>query len=285
MSKPGREQDETGSVQTFARACKLLRIVAGKKNEGASLSELVRASGLTKPTTRRMLIAMIEQGFVEQTRSDSRYYIGVETFSLGVLAASRFGIGAEALKSVRRLARQSDDAAMLSIRNGNFTTCTHREDGNYPLKTHVLQPGHKHPLGVSAAGLALLAALPDDEVNSTIEQNLPRIRQDYPEISEGAVRAEVLATRQRGYSLNPGLVVSGSWGVAVIVNDVLAARPLALTIAAVQSRFADGRLEQLGKMLLSERDRLHGIFNREKLPNLIRNSGLSICQEDEENAK
>src|SRR5919112_4557138 len=92
----GSRHGDTTAAQTLDRAIALLRHVAGSREAGASLSELMRASGLTKPTTRRLLISLIENGLVEQREEDRRYYVGVETYALGMKASSRFGIERDA---------------------------------------------------------------------------------------------------------------------------------------------------------------------------------------------
>ena len=106
------------------------------------------------------------------------------------------------------------DSAFFSIRRDVFAVCVLREDGDYPLKTHVLLPGDRHPLGVGAGSLAILAALPDDEVDACLQANAALIARRYPHYSVPLIRALVDESRERGYSVNQGLVVPGSWGSA-----------------------------------------------------------------------
>ena len=250
------EGDERTNAQTFVRAFDLLRTVASRMGDGASLSDLVTSSGLTKPTVRRLLISLIENGLVEQESESRRYFVGPEAYALGLLAASRFEAPPQIAECVRTLARESDDAAMLSVERGHYALCTLREDGNFPLRTHALQPGNRHPLGVGAAGLALLAARSDDKIEEILRNSLAEIMRDYPRVDGDGIRQEVKACRSRGYSLNSGLVVPGSWGIAIAMKDPRNGVPFALTIAAVQSRFEGGRLQILGEMLKEEAGQL-----------------------------
>jgi DNA-binding transcriptional ArsR family regulator len=86
----GESSDEsrTGS-QTVDRATRLLRYVCAAGEAGRQLSEIVKQSGLTKPTVRRILIALIDNGLLEQDE-DRKYFAGPETYALGILAAARF---------------------------------------------------------------------------------------------------------------------------------------------------------------------------------------------------
>jgi DNA-binding IclR family transcriptional regulator len=109
------DSGEGANAQTFVRAFMLLRSVASRKGDGASLSDLIASSGLTKPTVRRLLISLMDNGLVEQDPESRRYYVGPEVYALGLLAASRFAAPPEIAESVRTLARESNDAAMLSV--------------------------------------------------------------------------------------------------------------------------------------------------------------------------
>jgi DNA-binding IclR family transcriptional regulator len=117
----GTSNNDTKASQTLDCAIDLLRHVAASREAGASLSELKRASGLTKPTTRRLLISLIENGLVEQREEDRRYHAGAETYALGMMALSRFGIERLAVESLHRLAKSSCDAALLTIQSGYQT--------------------------------------------------------------------------------------------------------------------------------------------------------------------
>jgi DNA-binding IclR family transcriptional regulator len=201
---------------------------------------------------------------VEQADENRRYYVGPETYALGMMASSRFGIERVAVESLRRLAKRSGDAALLTIQSGYHTVCVGRQEGDFPLRSHVLQPGDRHPLGVGAAGLALLAALPDDELESALSVNAAVLSANYSNTHPTALKQEVTLTRERGYAVNPGLVVKGSWGVAIALRDPRSGVPAALTIAGIESRFQDGRLEQLVGMLQDERRVLDAMLREDR---------------------
>jgi DNA-binding IclR family transcriptional regulator len=257
----GNSHSDTKASQTLDRAIDLPRHVAASREAGASLSELTRASGLTKPTTRRLLISLIENGLVEQQEEGRRYYAGADIYALGMMALSRFGIERLAVESLHRLARSSGDAALLTIQSGYQTVCVGREEGGFPLRSHVLQPGHRHPLGVGAGGLALLAALPDEEIKRAMSVNDAVLRENYSDLNPITLEQEVKLTRERRFALNPGLIVKGSWAVAVALMDPRSGMPAALTIAGIESRFQDGRVEQLVAMLQVEKQALEATFH------------------------
>ena len=49
------------------------------------------------------------------------------------------------------------ESAFYSARRGNETVCLLREDGSFPIRSHVLHEGIRFPLGVASAGQVILA--------------------------------------------------------------------------------------------------------------------------------
>lgn len=243
-------------AQAVSRALRVLRAVARTRTAGINLAQLVRDTELNKPTAHRLVLALIAEGMVEQDPHSLRYYVGRECYVLGGIANERFGLGREAADAVARLARSSGDSAFFSIRSDVFAVCVLREDGDFPLKTHVLQPGTRHPLGVGAGSLAMLAAMDDAEVERCLKENDELLQKSYPQFSAPLLRQEVALTRERGFSVNEGLVVSGSWGVAAAVHSPSGEVVGALTIAAVESRMQKERQQALGPQLVDEARRL-----------------------------
>jgi DNA-binding IclR family transcriptional regulator len=247
----GPERDLTGS-QSVDRALKLLSLVARQAERGMSLSQIVEASGLNKPTTRRLLLALIRAGLVEQDQVERRYFIGEEAYVLGSLASRRYGLLQLSMESLIRISKKTEDSSFVSIRRDTYSVCLHREEGTFPIRTHALQAGFEHPLGVGAGSLAMLAALPDDEVKVVLEHNAPVLREKYPRLTPEQLRRDVALTRARGYSVNPGLIYPNSWGIGIIVRFADGRLAGALSIAAIDSRMQEPRQIELAEILREE---------------------------------
>lgn len=243
-------------AQSIGRAAAMLRLIASQPAAGATLSALVEASGLVKPTCRRILLALMDAGLVEQDPTSRRYVLGPEAYLMGLAAAVRHGSQPAALDGAARLARLTGDAAFHQVRRGYSVVCLHREDGDYPLRSHVLAAGDRHPLGVGAGGLALLAALPDHEVDSVLDANRALLAQRYRMLGPGLLRDLVAETRERGYSMNRGLLFPGSWGMGMAVRDAKGRADQCLSIAAVESRMQPDREVELAAWLAEEVARL-----------------------------
>lgn len=243
--------DLSGS-QSVDRALRLLALVGRETASGLPLGEIVGESGLNKPTVRRLLLALMRAGLVEQEARTRRYHLGEEAFVLGLLSGARHGLLDLAMESLRALSDTTQDTSFFSIRRDRFAICLHREEGTWPVRTHALQAGDQHPLGVGAGSLAMLAAMPDADIATMLDANRAILAARYPSYSPAQIEADIALTRARGFALNPGRIVASSWGVGVAVRYPDERVAGALSIAAIDSRMQPQRQEELGGLLRHE---------------------------------
>ncbi|MDK8871207.1 MULTISPECIES: IclR family transcriptional regulator [Paracoccus] len=250
-AEPALAEPASGGAQAVARALSLLSLVGRGGGEGLALGQLAAASGLTRPTVRRLLLALAAARMVEQDRRTRRYHLGPEAYLLGTFAAERHGILHHARESMLRLARETGDALLLTVPQGDHTLCLERIEGDFPIRTHALMRGDRKPAGVGAGALAILAALPAPEADALLRQTAPQAEALAPGLAP-ALAEDLAHARAAGHALNPGRVVPGSWGlgVAILWPD---GRPAgALSIAAIENRMGEARRAELAVLLHRE---------------------------------
>jgi DNA-binding IclR family transcriptional regulator len=171
---------------------------------------------------------------------------------MGNLAATRYDITGLALPLIHDLAETTGESAFLSARRGFETVCLLREDGAFPIRSFVLYEGVRFPLGVASAGLAILAFMPDDEIDSYLAHREKTddefVKHHTPELIWSRIRE----TRERGYSVNPGLIVEGSFGLGAAVFDESGRPAWALSLTGVETRFLPNRQPELGRILVEK---------------------------------
>ena len=255
MPEQKSTQNPVQGAQVVGRVALLLRLV-GRKPEGTSLAGLVRESGLTRPTVHRLLTSLAAEGLLEHDSAAGKWVLGPEIFLLGSVAAARFPMEDIARPSLRRLAAETGESAFFSIRRGNETVCVLREEGSFPVRSFVLHEGVRFPLGVASAGTAIMAFLPADE-QETLLNDWPAHAGDFAVGHPvDVVRDNLERTRLTGYSVNPGLILEGSWGMGAAVFDQQGRPAWALSLTGIEPRFRPDRQEFLGKLLLEEAHRM-----------------------------
>ena len=234
------------NASVIGKICSLLRAAGSEEPSGASTTALARATGIARPTAHRLLASLADQGFIDRDAATGHWSLGPEIYLLGSMAALRYDITDQARKIVQALAAESGESAFLSVRRGAETVCLLRVEGSFPLRSHVLYEGIRLPLGVASAGLAILAHLPDREVDEYLGgvDLVPEWGETH---SDNAIRHRVGLTRT---------TVEGSWGLGAAVFDRAGGPAWALSLTGVETRFRDDRRCELGKLLLDAAHRL-----------------------------
>ncbi|QQL49478.1 IclR family transcriptional regulator [Mucilaginibacter ginkgonis] len=237
-------------TQALSRAFKVLKIVAQNGGE-ATLNHLITKSGLNRTTTYRLAMGLAAEGMLRSVSGS--FVLGPECYMLGIIANQYYGINGLAADAVSRLALKSGDSAFFSLRSDRYSVCLLREDGDHPLKTMSLQPGTRHPLGIGAGGIAILAVLPDKEIDEILYANTEIMRISYPNFTAGSIKIAVSDARAKGYSFNKGKLTPGSWGIGVDIKDPRGNVLGALSISAVLMRLQEERQKELSALLHKEK--------------------------------
>jgi len=241
-------------TQVIGRAAAVLRAVSGSMPRGLGTSAVATTTGLSRPTAHRLLASLAAEGFLDHDALSGRWVPGPELYLLGSVAAERYDISGIARPIVKALADATGESAFLSARRGDETVCLLREDGAFPIRSHVLYEGIRFPLGVASAGLAILAFLPDAAVDRYLAS--ADLTAFGPEHDPARVRERVATTRETGYAVNPGLLVEGSFGLGAAVFDAAEQPAWALSLTGIEARFSAERRPELGRLLLAHAHRL-----------------------------
>lgn len=242
---PERGAGEPNAVQ---KVCALMRALAAPTPR--RLTELAAETGLHKVTALRILDTLAQEGFAARTADGRRWRLGADLVTLAAGAARPDDLRSRARPSLLRLAELSGDTVLLSVRSGAEAVCIEREIGAYPIRANYLDIGSRRPLGVGAGAMALLAWLPDREVEAMLTLVAGRLT-DYPRLSVAEIRGAVQAARARGYVVLLDSVVETMGAIGMPVRDASGRTVAALSIAALTTRIRD-REGMLAKALARE---------------------------------
>jgi DNA-binding IclR family transcriptional regulator len=246
--KPDAGAEPRQGAQAIRRALAVLRILAAGREAGVPLAEVVRATGLTRPTVHRIVHVLIEEGIVERQGKSGRYAIGNQVPELALARPRRSPLLAAADPILRRIAAQIGDTLFLTARTGNDTLCVDRRIGSHPIQVLSIEVGARRPLGVSSAGVAILAAMPAQEALDIVAANERRFAAYRTDVS--TVRAQIAAARRRGYNLREAGLVRGTKSVSAWIKSPDQRPAAAITVSAVGTRLGPPRVLELAELLL-----------------------------------
>ncbi|HFC04133.1 MAG TPA: IclR family transcriptional regulator [Rhizobiales bacterium] len=225
---------------SIARAAQILDALAASA-DGKSLSEIARITSFSKTTVHRVLASLIDVGFVVREPQSRSYRLGSILAEIGRAAAQQ-EVSALSGPILRRLAEYSSDTVFMSIPEGSASVCIERMVGSFPIRTLTLDRGDRRPLGVGAGSLALYCVMPEPVRRTVCQQNREWMDEfgDFNWTMLEACRDQYL---ELGYALNRGGVIPGMSAVAVPVLTRSGRAAAALTIAAINERMTDDRIE------------------------------------------
>lgn len=237
-------------TQSIRRAVSILRELAVGREAGLSLSQITRTTDLRRPTVHRILHALIEEGIVEQNPRTLRYKIGEQIPLLALARPSRSLLAEAAEPHLERARKEIGDTVFLTVRTGLETLCVARRIGSYPIQVLPIEVGARRPLGVSSAGIAMLASLPDEECRDILARNSERLA-SYGMTVDRALD-QVARARAKGYAAaDPGLV-PGTKAISVAISGSPVSPIAALTIAAIRQRLSPRREPEIADYLRTQ---------------------------------
>jgi len=236
-------------TQSLQRAVSLLRIIAVNNRSGSRLVELYRRTGLERPTVHRLLQGMVAEKLIRQDSLTKRYHLGSLAYELGLAAAPKVAVRDICLPYLDAIAEHTGDTVFLTVRSGFDGICVARADGSFPIKMFVHDVGRHRPLNVGASGLALMSALPDEEINRICRINVERTRRKNPRFTEAALRASIESTRRRGYATNKVMDEPPVHSVGMVIRAPDGTPAAGVSVSTLASRLGHDRLEMVVRCL------------------------------------
>lgn len=249
-------EDGKQENRNIARILGILDALAKGSTHGLRLTDVVERTQLGKTTTHRLLGGLVDNQLVEQDEDSGRYFIGLKMLAWASAVKNRFGFARLAEPALERISQRTHDTIYLVMRVGDDVVCLDCREGSYPIKVLTLNIGDRRPLGIGAGSLAILSALPDDEVERVLlTQGEARARFPFDEIQ---LRQMIAATRQNGYAYNnihlfQGMEeVTGMAGLAVAIKRSDGLPVAALHITTVTARLDPPRRDSVVAILREE---------------------------------
>lgn len=242
---PDEPVEDPGS-RTLRRGLQVLDAVLAHGRDGARVVDLCRAAALERAPVYRLLATLMESGYVAQ-RGRFRYVAGPRLAALAE-PPGQPNLAVRLAPVLERVSRACGDAAFAIVREGPTSHCIARHVGTHPVQILVIQVGTRQPLGVGAAGLALLAALPGAEVQACIDANaqeLPRYGGMTPERLQILVRA----TRERGWSVVGNHATQGVLAAGMAVRNAAGDPMAAISVASTVDRMPRERQQLIARWM------------------------------------
>jgi DNA-binding IclR family transcriptional regulator len=172
-----------------------------KDRENLSLMDLATRLQLHKSTAHRLLMILERHRMVERDPQTGRYRLGLRLFELGALAIARFNIRDCARPHLDRVLLETEETVHLCVLDGGEVLYVDKVEPNRSVRM-ASKIGRLSPAHCSAVGKAMLAHLPEREVDEILHQHGQPRMTPKTIVTPGDLKAELKLIRERGYAID-----------------------------------------------------------------------------------
>ncbi len=202
-------------VEALARGLDVLTCFdAGHR--ALSLSEVAAATGLARPTARRLLLTLEELGFVRSAAG--AFTLTPRVLALGTAYVSSLGLWDIARPHLEALVARTGQSSSMSQLDGSDIVYVARVAVPRLIALRV-DVGTRFPAPQTSQGKVLLAALPPDELDAVLQEPSRSGLPAYPARPQEQLTTELAQVRARGWALADEELAPGVRSVAAPVRD------------------------------------------------------------------
>ncbi len=250
--------------QTVMKALTVLEFVAEQGRE-MGVNEVARSLEMDSSTTYRLMATLNARGYLRQDRDTNKYRIGPRVLLLYSAMQDVLELRKLALPHLNRLVEATEETAHLLALQGPDGVYIERVDSPKTVRM-VSYVGKQEFLHCSSVGKAILAYLPEDEVDWILQvRGLPPITKNTI-TDPNALKAELRQVRARGYALDD---MEGEESVRCVGAPIfdLTGKPIAaISVAGPAFRTDFDRLESFAPLLIDAAQEISRELGFEEYP-------------------
>lgn len=203
-------------IQSVDRAIDILCMFNNQVQE-LGITEISQNMNLSKSTVHGLVRTLEARELLAQNPENGKYRLGLKVYELGMAYSAAVELENAARKVAYELSARFDESVHIAVYAGGMAVFVIRKDPKMGI-TSFPRVGASIPANATAVGKALLAFLPEAEIDKYLESTL------YPLtlktiIDKDKLRTELKAIRSRGYAVDNEEAMSGIACVAAPIRD------------------------------------------------------------------
>ncbi|MDD4849488.1 MAG: IclR family transcriptional regulator [Gemmiger sp.] len=193
------ENTTAAGVQSIARIFEIIEVLAAHP-AGVGLQQLAAEAGLAKSTAHRLLASLITLGYARQDSTSGQYRLTLKMFEISSGIVNSMDIMGVAKVHLERLAQRTGDAVHLVIRDAQDIVYIYKtESGPMRMSSRV---GLRSPLYCTGVGKAIMATLPNAEVEEIWRKSHPQKLTEHTVTDYEGLLAQLGEVRGGGYAVD-----------------------------------------------------------------------------------
>lgn len=219
-------------VQSLERGLAVIRAFDAEHRELA-LSDVARATGLTRAAARRFLLTLVKLGYVHF--SDGRFSLRPRVLDLGYAYLSSLSLTEVAQPHMEALVAKVNESSSISVLDDTEVVYVVRVPTRR-IMSITLAVGTRLPAYATSMGRVLLAGLADDELDERLARVDIRPLTSHTVKSEEALRESIAVVRKQGFAMVDQELEEGLRSAAVPIHGASGDVTAALNVSVHASR-------------------------------------------------
>ena len=229
--QPRRQHSTLSSVRNAARLLK--EFSRGSREIG--VTELSRRLGIGKSTAHRLLNTLTEERLLEQDPLTGAYRLGLAMYELGNSVSMHTDLHDACIPVLDQLRNATRETVQVAVLDGREVVYVERRESPQTLRLFG-RVGHRNGAHVTSTGKLLLAYLPPERLDATLD-GWDLERRTPASITDPIVlRAQLHDIRARGWAENVNEVEMGVASVATPIRNGIGDVVAALSVAGPVQR-------------------------------------------------
>ena len=251
------EGNDRDYVNSLARGLEVISSFTRTRPK-MTLSEIARATGMTRATVRRFLLTLVREGYAE--KDEKLFSLKPKVLELGYSALSSMGILDVVQPVMNDLSRNLQESVFAAVLTGDHVTYIARVTSERLVNISITV-GSRAPAHAVSTGRVLLAAEPEDSLLRYLDRAKLEKLTPNTVISKVKLRSEIDKVRLEGHSIVDQELEIGLGSISVPIRDgqgrVLAA--LNVCCPSARSTVADMRKQILPELIAAAQTITRGL--------------------------
>jgi len=197
-------------IRSITRAIDILQCFSINR-PALSIEEITKITELPKSTVYRILVTLKSRDFVQFNEKTLEYTPGLRLMEFGFLLPVVLNVQSQAEEILINLFHKTKQTVLLAIPEDEYISYIFKKENQEGLK-YSSSVGHKKPYIYGVLGPAMLAFMPEDEIDRILSMPINR-RTAFTVTDKGILKDRLQQIRQVGYYIESDETNVGVTGI------------------------------------------------------------------------
>lgn len=244
-------KEAESNVQSVERAILILEKLSEEK-KGCGVTKISKDIGLSKSTVHRLLLTLMNKGYVEKEIDSDNYRLGKRILYLASSILDSLDIGNISRPYLKKLAQETDQVVHLAVLDGDKAVYIDKveSDSNKRSVRMNSQIGKRIPLYCTAVGKVLLWDYDENYIRAVIkEQDMVKYTQNTITNIDGLIN-ELKESKEKGYAVDEIEFEEGIRCIAAPIYNREGKVEAAASVSGLTIHMTDDKMKEIKKILI-----------------------------------